>query len=85
MSSKKEKEIQDVLAKISSTNGYKSHGAVIDYNEAEILGLSVQFLAPDDELWKRIWLLYCMYDYDTKAHAIGRLVEGGKFSIARAR
>lgn len=85
MSSKKEEEIQDVLAKISSTNGYKSHGAVIDYNEAEILGLSVQFLAPDDELWKRIWLLYCMYDYDTKAHAIGRLVEGGKFSIARAR
>jgi hypothetical protein len=85
MSSKTEDEIQGVLAKISSTTGYMSHGAVIDYDEAKSLGLSVQFLPPDDELWKRIWLLYCMYDYDTKAHAIGRLVEGAKFSIARAR
>lgn len=85
MSGKEVQEIQDILAKISSTNGYKSHGAVIDYAEAQSLGLSVQFLAPDDELWKRIWLLYCMYDYDTKAHAIGRLVEGAKFSIARPR
>lgn len=85
MSGKDETEIQEILAKISSTNGYKSHGAVIDFDEAKSLGLAVQFLQPDDELWKRIWLLYCMYDYDTKAHQIGRLVEGGKFSIARAR
>jgi hypothetical protein len=85
MKGKDEKAIQEVLAKISSTTGYKSHGAVIDFDEAKSLGLSVQFLPPDDGLWKRLWLLYCMYDYDTKAHAIGRLVEGAKFSIARAR
>ncbi|MHA6881755.1 SDH family Clp fold serine proteinase [Ralstonia pseudosolanacearum] len=85
MSAKKVEEAQDVLAKISSSNGYKSHGAVIDYSEALSLGLSVEFLGPDDELWKRIWLLYCMYDHDTKANAIGRLIEGAKFSIARPR
>ncbi|CAM2184046.1 MULTISPECIES: SDH family Clp fold serine proteinase [Burkholderia cepacia complex] len=78
-------EIQAVLGKISSTNGYKSHGAVIDFDEAKALGLAVEFLPPDGDLWKQLWLLYCMYDYDTKAKNVGRLVEGTKFSIARSR
>ena len=85
MKTKELAEVQDVLAKISSADGYKSHGAVIDYSEALSLGLSVEFLAPDDELWKKLWLLYCMYDHDTKANSIGRLVEGTKFSIARPK
>ncbi len=62
-----------------------SHGAVIDYGEAVSLGLSATYLPPDDEIWKRIWLLYCMYDYDTKADNIGRIIEGERFSIARPR
>ncbi|ASL44666.1 hypothetical protein bAD24_I14370 [Burkholderia sp. AD24] len=85
MKTKELAEVQDVLAKISSADGYKSHGAVIDYSEAQSLGLSVEFLPPDDELWKKLWLLYCMYDHDTKANSIGRLVEGTKFSIARPK
>lgn len=85
MSGKSIDEVQEALSKISSTTGYMSHGAVIDYSEAQSLGLSVEFLAPDNELWKKLWLLYCMYDYDTKAHNIGRLVEGVKFSISRPK
>jgi hypothetical protein len=85
MQGKAVEEIQAVLGKISSTNGYKSHGAVIDYDEAKALGLAVDFLSPDGDLWKQLWLLYCMYDYDTKAKGVGRLVEGAKFSIARSR
>lgn len=83
MSGKGKQEIDDVISKISSANGYMSHGAVIDYDEACSLGLSVNFLKPDDDLWKRFWLLYCMYDYDTKANGIGRIIEGEKFSISR--
>ncbi|MFO1126459.1 MAG: hypothetical protein U1E25_15035 [Methylocystis sp.] len=85
MSGKGKQEIDDVLAKISSTNGYMSHGAVIDFSEAKALGLNVSFLQPDDELWKQLWLLYCMYDYDTKANNIGRIIEGEKFSISRPK
>jgi hypothetical protein len=62
-----------------------SHGAVIDYDEAKSLGVSVSFLKPDDDLWKQLWLLYCMYDYDTKANGIGRIIEGAKFSISRPK
>ncbi len=85
MNGRQNQEIDDVLAKLSSAGGYKSHGAVIDYSEAKNLGLSVSFLRPDDNLWKQFWLLYCMYDYDTKASNIGRIIEGEKFSIARPK
>lgn len=85
MKGKSVEEIQSVLGKISSTSGYMSHGAVIDFDEASALGLAVEFLQPDSDLWRRFWLLYCMYDYDTKAKEIGRLVEGAKFSISRPK
>jgi hypothetical protein len=47
MSGKTDQEIEDVLSKISSSKGYLSHGAVIDYVEATNLGLTVEFLSPD--------------------------------------
>lgn len=85
MSGKTQQEIEEVLGKISSSNGYKSHGAVIDYEEAKSLGLSTSYLPPDDNLWKQLWLLYCTYDYDTKANGIGRIIEGARFSISRPK
>jgi len=85
MKGKSAQEIEDVLKKISTADGYMSHGAVIDYDEAKSLGLAVSYLKPDDDLWKQLWLLYCMYDYDTKANSIGRIIEGAKFSISRPK
>lgn len=85
MQGKTSEEVQAVLSKISSSTGYLSHGAVIDFAEAQALGLSVEFLAADSNLWRQLWLLYCMYDYDTKANNVGRIVEGSKFSISRVR
>jgi Serine dehydrogenase proteinase len=35
------------------------HGAVIDSNDAQTLGLHVEYLAPDDEVWQAYWRLYC--------------------------
>jgi len=85
MSGKTPQEIDDVLSKISSSNGYMSHGAVIDYSGAKSLGLNAKYLPPDDDLWKRIWLLYCMYDYDTKQNNLGKVFEGVSYSISRAK
>ncbi len=83
MSGKDQATINDVLDKISDSAGYKSHGAVIDYDEATALGLNASFLEPGDELWRRIWLLYCLYDYDMKLKNIGKVFEGNRFSIGR--
>lgn len=80
---KTEEEIEETVRKISSATAYGSHGAVIDYNEAVDLGLSVQWLSPDNELWRRIWLLYCLYEYDTNSKNLGKIFEGAVYSIAR--
>lgn len=84
MKGKSRPEIDGVLDKISDTAGYMSHGAVIDFEEAKNLGLKASYLNPEDEIWKRIWLLYCMYDYDTKVKKLGKVFEGNRFSISRA-
>jgi len=83
MAGKGAAEIDSVIGKISDTAGYMSHGAVIDYDEANGLGLSVEYLDPNDDSWRRLWLLYCMYDYATKVKILGKVFEGNKFSIAR--
>lgn len=75
--------LEEVITKLSSSDTYNSHGAVIDYSEAQALGLSAEWLQPDDELWRKVWLLYCCYDHDTKARNIGKLIEGANNSIAR--
>jgi hypothetical protein len=35
------------------------HGAVIDSEDAQDLGLHVEYLPPDSELWQAYWRLYC--------------------------
>ena len=77
--------LDEVINKISSSDTYNSHGAVIDYSEAEALGLSVEWLEPDSELWQRVWLLYCCYDHDIKIRngRVGKIIEGARNSLAR--
>jgi membrane-bound ClpP family serine protease len=76
-------DLDNVIKKVSSSDTYNSHGAVIDFSEAQSLGLSVEWMKPEDELWRRIWLLYCCYDHDVKLRSIGKIVEGAVNSIAR--
>ena len=35
------------------------HGAVIDSEDAQTMGLRVEYLAPSSELWQAYWRLYC--------------------------
>ncbi len=80
---KTSEELNDVIKKVSSSDTYNSHGAVIDFSEAQELGFSVERMAPEDDFWKRIWLLYCCYDHDVKLRGIGKILEGATNSIAR--
>ena len=35
------------------------HGAVIDSEDAQTMGLRVEYMSPDSELWQSFWRLYC--------------------------
>ena len=53
-------QAKEVAKRLSEGEQYKSHGKVIDYNEAhDILKLNVEKIPNDSELWNNIWELYC--------------------------
>jgi len=83
LSSKTSAQIDRVITQIGSPSTYGSHGAVIGFGEAQDLGLNVSWMKPEENLWKRVWLLYTLYDYDTKTKGLGKIVEGAVNSIAR--
>jgi ClpP class serine protease len=77
-------DIQTAVQKLASRDVYFSHGAVISHQEAAALGLQIEYLPPDSELWQRIWLLYCMYDHDCRKARYLKVFEGRARSTAVA-
>src|SRR3989304_2645820 len=56
----KPEQAKQVAQWLSQGVKYKSHGKVIDYNEArEVLKLNVEKIDHSSELWNNIWELYC--------------------------
>lgn len=69
-------DIDTVVGALATRETYFSHGSTIDHVEAAALGLKVEACGHDDPLWKRIWLLYSMYDFDTRRDNLIKVFEG---------
>lgn len=69
-------KVSQTVTALSSRDKYKSHGSVIDSREAALLGIKVLNLTPDDDLWQKIWLLRCMYDFDLRRAGAVKIFEG---------
>lgn len=77
-------DINDTVRALASRHKFPSHGSVVDHREAVALGLSVTYLAQGDEIWDRIWLLYCMYDFDCRNKNYAKIFESSTRSVALA-
>lgn len=77
-------QVDDVVHKLSTRDYYFSHGSVIDHREAKALGLNITYLPPEDEIWKRLWLLYCMFEHDCRTANYMKVFEGRARSTAIA-
>lgn len=77
---KTDEEISMIVDSLSSGRIYFSHGSAIDHAEAAQIGLMVNYLSPDDEIWQRIWLLYCMYEYDCRQQSLVKIFESRRLS-----
>ena len=77
-------EIAATVEALATRDKFPSHGSVVDHREAIAIGLTVEYLPPDDELWRRIWLLYCMYDHDCRTDRLLKVYEGRARSLAIA-
>jgi hypothetical protein len=69
---------------VGTADVYYSHGSAISHVEATSLRLTVQYLAPDDPIWQRLWLLSCMYDHDCRKSRYLKVFEGRNRSTAVA-
>lgn len=79
-----ESEVTTVVNALSTKSVFFSHGSVIDHREASALGLNVRYLPEDDELWRRLWLLTCMYAQDVSTLNYLKIFEGANRSTAVA-
>ena len=84
MKGQEEAEIDDVVKRMSSREIYASHGSSIDYNEAAALNLKIERLDQNSTLWKKIWLLHCMYESDCRKSRYLKVFEGPYASTAIA-
>jgi hypothetical protein len=69
-------EVERVASALGTRDTYFSHGSTIDHREAGQLGLAVDYLEPSDPIWQRLWLLYSMYDFDTRRDGYIKVFEG---------
>jgi hypothetical protein len=58
--------------------------AHLAYKEAAQLGFNVTFLDHSSTLWKKLWLLRSMYQYDCPIGGFAKLFESSKFSTGTA-
>ncbi|SEF19485.1 Serine dehydrogenase proteinase [Variovorax sp. NFACC28] len=77
-------EIDEVIAKLATRNVYHSHGSVIDYKEAQLLGFHVTFCDQNSSLWKKFWLLRAMYQFDCPLNGVAKLFESARISTGVA-
>jgi len=71
---------KEVAHTLNHANTHLSHGAVIDAERAIALGLNVELLPYDDDLWQAYWRLYC--DMRTALReSNSRLFEGRRASL----
>jgi ClpP class serine protease len=84
MMSNIQERVEETVQILSSRERYRSHGSVIDHKEAIALGLNITYLDQDDELWKRLWFLYVMYQQDCERSQYLKIFEGRSKSTAVA-
>lgn len=75
------KKALKIARALVNTKRYLSHGTVIDWREAKAIGLIVEYIRPDDTMWRAIWGLYCMYEIDMRDKAMAKIFESERVSI----
>ncbi|MBU2008897.1 MAG: hypothetical protein KJ624_03455 [Chloroflexi bacterium] len=75
-------QAEQVAEWLSTGEKYRSHGKVIDYQEAkDILKLNVEKLDKDSELWDNVWELYTRSIQQLQLSGGAKLFENAKVSL----
>jgi len=72
---------EQIASQLCDAQRYASHGAVIDWKEAEALGLKVRYVPPTNQLWEAIWRLHTSYEVFVRRQQIPKVYETSRVSI----
>lgn len=72
---------QTIAQALSDVKTYSSHGIVIDRQEAEKLGLKVDYYDSDDPLWRLFWRLHLFYDQRCQNFGAIKFFESRRVSL----
>lgn len=84
MNGQAEEIVRKTVDALATRDKFPSHGSVVDYREAKQIGLNIEYLSQENETWRRIWLLYCMYDNDARCGNLLKVFENRSRSLAIA-
>ncbi|HEV2854422.1 MAG TPA: hypothetical protein VHC97_16635 [Thermoanaerobaculia bacterium] len=71
-----------IAKRLTDVEQYRSHGMVIDWREAEDIGLRVSFLVTDDPLWQQLWSLFLAYQIECVQQNFAKIFETRKVSLS---
>jgi len=77
-----DRKAKKIARELSDVKRWRTHGAVIDAEEAKQLGIKVDNLHRNDELWQDTWFLHCCYRTEmTRTPHLAKLFESDRVSL----
>ena len=73
------KKAATISDKLNNVEKYIMHGVVIDSKEAkDEIGLNIEYLDPNNELWQAFWRIYCQYEVDIRKLGVNKIFESNR-------
>lgn len=72
---------KDIARRLTNVEQYRSHGMVIDWREAQEMGLNVSFVTADNPLWRELWRLHLAYQIECNQANHAKIFETRRISI----
>jgi len=77
-----EQKAKGIAEALCDVKRWRTHGSMIDAEEADNLGITVDRKDRHDPLWKAIWFLHCCYRTAFQQSEISKLFESEQVSLA---
>jgi hypothetical protein len=75
------KKAKEIAKALSDVNRWLSHGKNIDRDMAEELGLVIEKIPKDSELWRTVWDLFCRQEHFLNITNNVKIFEGEKIQL----
>ncbi|WAM36587.1 hypothetical protein OTK01_000361 [Caldicellulosiruptor acetigenus] len=74
------KKAAEIVSQLLDIDKYPNHGQVINYEEARQIGLKVEYIKFDSDLWQLIWRLTVIYQNELRTKQLVKIFESRNYS-----